>query len=293
MPRAVPDGWLRRALTGTPAPAIGRSATHSGKASDVPRRWPPISVLSALATFATLGCARAPSPLTPAWHGSIGSPNRGVLVEGAQLARDAEGLRWLRGNDRHWGSPRFTSAIERAAARVARERPGAHLFCGDISTPSGGGPLPPHFSHRSGMDADLLFYVTTLEGAPIDSPGFVHFGADGLAHDEAHARWLRLDVAREWLLVRAMLEDPEARIQWIFASEVVQAMLLEWALARGEPAEIIRRAQVVMLQPNPGGVHDDHLHVRTTCSVDEMVAGCETIGPRRAWLSYDPPAQVD
>jgi penicillin-insensitive murein DD-endopeptidase len=241
------------------------------------------------------GCARAPSPLTPAWHGSIGSPNRGVLAGGAQLARDSEGLRWLRGNDRHWGSPRFTAAIERAAARVAHERPGAHLLAGDLSTPTGGGPLAPHFSHRSGMDADLLFYVTTLQGAPVDSPGFVHFGADGIAEDEAHARFLRLDVEREWLLVRALLEDPDARIQWIFVSDVVQALLLEWALARGEPSEILGRAQTVMLQPNPGGVHDDHLHVRTTCSPEERVAGCEIIGPRRSWLTYDlsPPSERD
>lgn len=253
-------------------------------------RWP---WLSAWSLLAATGCARAPSPLTPAWHGSIGSPNRGVLASGANLARDGEGLRWLRGNDRHWGSPRFTAAIERAAARVARERPGANLFSGDLSTPTGGGPLPPHFSHRSGMDADLLFYVTTLEGAAVDSPGFVHFGADGLARDEAHDRFLRLDVDREWRLVRALVEDPEARIQWIFVSDVVQALLLEWALALGDSAEIIRRAQVVMLQPNPGGVHDDHLHVRTTCSVDEMVAGCETIGPRRPWLSYDLPPPAD
>lgn len=235
------------------------------------------------------GCARAPSPLAPAWHGSIGSPNRGVLVAGEQLPREAPGLHWLRGNDRHWGLPRFTEAIERAAARVAEERPGARLYVGDLSTPAGGGPLAPHFSHRSGVDADLLFYVTTLDGAPVDSPGFVHFGADGLARDEAHARWLRFDVDREWRLVRALLDDPEARVQWMFVSEVAEAMLLEWATARGEPLETIARAQQVMLQPNPGGVHDDHIHVRTACSADEAVAGCENIGPRRAWLSYDEP----
>jgi penicillin-insensitive murein endopeptidase len=249
----------------------------------------------AAGTLGVVGCARAPSPLTPAWHGSIGTPSRGVLVDGAELARDGEGLRWLRGNDRHWGSPRFTAAIERAAARVSRERPGVNLLAGDLSTRGGGGPLFPHFSHRSGLDADLLFYVTTLEGVAVDSPGFVHFGADGLARDEAHARWLRLDLDREWRLVRALLEDEDARVQWIFVSEVVQALLLEWALARGEPAEILRRAQIVMLQPNPGGVHDDHLHVRTSCSPDEMVAGCEPNGPRRGWLSYalNAPGEAD
>jgi penicillin-insensitive murein endopeptidase len=249
-------------------------------------RW---SFCALLVALTASGCARAPSPLVPAWHGSIGSPNRGVLQGGMQVRRDAEGLRWLRGNDRHWGLPRFSAAIERAAARVARERPGARLAVGDLSTPGGGGPLAPHFSHRSGVDADLLFYVTTLDGAPVESPGFVHVGADGLAEDEAHGRFLRFDVEREWLLVQALLEDPQARVQWVFVSDVVHAMLLEWAISSGAPAEIVQRAQRVMLQPNPGGVHDDHIHVRTTCSPEERVAGCEPIGPQRPWLAYDLP----
>jgi penicillin-insensitive murein DD-endopeptidase len=251
--------------------------------------------IALLALAALTGCARAPSPLTPAWHGSIGTPSRGVLVEGAQLRRDAEGLRWLRGNDRHWGLPRFTTAIERAAAHVARERPGSRLTVGDLSAATGGGPLSGHLSHRSGVDADLLLYMTTLSGAPVDSPGFIHVGADGLAEDEGHDRFLRFDVERQWLLVRALMEDPQARVQWIFVSDVVQAMLLEWALARGDSPEIIRRAQSVMLQPHPGGVHDDHVHVRTSCSPDEMVAGCDPIGPHRPWLAYDvaPPAVGD
>jgi penicillin-insensitive murein endopeptidase len=242
-----------------------------------------------LATVAAAGCARAPSPLAPAWHGAIGTPNRGVLAGGAEIARDGKGLRWLRGNDRHWGQPRFTEAIERAAARVARERPGARLTVGDLSVATGGGPLPPHLSHRSGVDADLLFYVTTLDGAPVDSPGFVHVGADGLAEDPAHRRWLRFDVEREWLLMKALILDPNARVQWMFVSDVVNALLVEWALARGESPEIVRRAQSVMLQPNPGGIHDDHIHVRTTCAPAERVSGCEATGTRRPWLTYDLP----
>ncbi len=209
-----------------------------------------------------------------------------------EIPRDAEGIRWLRGDGRHWAVPRFADAIERAAARVARERPGSTLALGDLSTRSGGGPVSPHFSHRAGVDADLLFYVTTLEGVPVASPGFVHVGADGLAR-EAHGRWLRLDVERQWLLVRALLEDPQARVQWIFVSDVVHAMLVEWAVARGESPEIVERADAVMAQPNPGGVHDDHIHVRTTCSPEEMVAGCEPVGTRRPWLSYDLPPVHD
>ena len=241
--------------------------------------------------LALTACARAPSPLAPAWTGSIGNANHGVLVGGAEVPRVAPGLRWLRNDDRHWGLPRFVDAIARAAASVDAQRPGAALRVGDLSTRTGGGPLSPHFSHRSGVDADLLFYVTTLDGAPVDSPGFVHVGADGLARDEAHGRWLRFDVDREWLLVKTLVEDPQARIQWLFVSDVVQAMLVEWALAHGDAPETVRRAQELMLQPNPGGVHDDHIHVRTACSPEEMAAGCEPHGTRRAWLVYDMPAQ--
>jgi penicillin-insensitive murein endopeptidase len=247
-------------------------------------------VLAALGPLALLvggGCARAPSPLTPAWQGAIGLPGHGVLLGGAEVPRDAEGVAWLRKNDRHWALPRFGRAIARAAVAVARERPGSSLTIGDLSVRTGGGPLPPHLSHRSGVDADLLFFVTTLEGAPVPSPGFVHFGADGLARDDAHGRWLRLDVERQWLFAKALVEDPDARIQWIFVSDVVKAWLVEWAIARGEPAETIRRADAVMVQPHPGGVHDDHFHVRTACSDAEVAAGCERVGPRRDWLAED------
>jgi penicillin-insensitive murein endopeptidase len=202
-------------------------------------------------------------------------------------------LGWLRGNDRHWALPRFARSIEHAAAVVAEEKPGSKLMVGDLSVRTGGGPLAPHFSHRSGVDADLLFYALSLDGAPVQSPGFVHFGADGLARDEVHARWLRLDVEREWLFIRTLLEDPEARIQWVFVSDVVQAILLEWAVAEGDAPETIRRARSVMLQPNPGGIHDDHIHVRTACSPEEMVDGCEPAGPRRPWLAYELPAPAD
>jgi penicillin-insensitive murein DD-endopeptidase len=273
-------------------PAPSSSSPRAGNRYDVTRALLPV-VLCALALGAVAGCARAPSPLAPVWTGSIGEPARGVLEQGVEVREDAASLRWLRRNDRHWTVPRFAAAIERAAEAVAVERAGAALSVGDLSIRSGGGPLAPHFSHRSGVDADLLFYVTTVDDVPVESPGFVHFGADGLARDEAHARWLRLDVERQWLLTKALLEDPEARIQWIFVSQVVEARLLEWALARGDSFETIERAREVMAQPSPGGVHDDHFHIRTACSPDEAVAGCQLVGPRRPWLTYEEPPLPD
>lgn len=258
----------------------------------VPREVRATAALLAFAAF-TAGCGRAPTPLAPHVEGSIGLPHSGVLRGGAELPRAGAGYAWLRQDDRHHGLPRFVTSIERAARVVAEARPGGVLAVGDLSARSGG-TLLPHLSHRTGRDADLLFYVTTLEGAPVASPGFVHVGPDGLAWDPDGKRFLRFDVERQWLLVKALVEDPEARIQWVFISRDAEALVVEWARARGEPAETIARAMDVMLQPKPGGVHDDHVHIRTACTPEEASRGCEPSGPQRAWLAAaqaagDPP----
>ena len=228
-------------------------------------------------------CMPAPSPLAPDRHGSLGLPHRGTLDEGASLPAHGPGFARLRKDERHFGTTRLVGTIERAASVVAREHPGSVLVVGDLSAPHGGRILP-HLSHRSGRDADLLLYVTTLDGARIKSPGFVHFGPDGLAWDAASHRYLRFDVEREWLLVKTLVEAEDARIQWIFLNHALSPMLIEWARATGEPVETIRRAQAVLLEPKPGGVHDDHTHIRTACSDDELRGGCDPNGPDRVWF---------
>jgi penicillin-insensitive murein endopeptidase len=230
------------------------------------------------------GCAaRVPSSVTPNVSGSVGMPHRGVLANGVALEA-GPGWRFLRDDDRHHALPRFAQAIARAATKVREQRPGAVLTIGDLSAPHGGA-IMPHLSHRSGRDADLLLYLTTLEGAPAASPGFVHVEADGLAHDPDGRRYYRFDVEREWLLVKALLEDDEARVQWVFVSDTVRAMLLAWARSRGESTETLYRAVTVMAQPRPGGVHDDHVHVRTACTDVELATGCDAFGPERPWLN--------
>jgi penicillin-insensitive murein endopeptidase len=254
--------------------------TFSGRKSVVRR-----VVLALSMTVLGGGCARAPSPLTPHFGGSIGLPHRGVLTASAELPRLGSGFRWLRDDGRHHGVPRLVAAIERAAARVDAERPGPALMVGDLSAP-GGGRITGHASHRTGRDVDLLLYLTTPAGAPIESPGFVSVGSDGLAFDEKKERFYRLDVEREWLLVKALVENDAARVQWIFVSRAIEALLVEWARARGESPETILRAMDVMQQPAPPALpHDDHIHVRTACSPNEIAAGCEPTGPERPWIA--------
>jgi penicillin-insensitive murein endopeptidase len=238
-----------------------------------------------------LGCSRTPTPLRPGYEGSVGLPHRGVLIGGVRVEPN-DHLHFLRDNDRRWATPRFAATIARAADRVAKERPGSVLVVGDLSQ-KGGGALMPHLSHRSGRDADLLLYLTTLEGASVPSPGFIHVREDGLAWDEHGKRFLRFDVERQWLLLKALLEDAEANLQFAFASRTLRSLLVEWATARGESTEIVFRALTVLVQPNPGGEHDDHFHVRTACTDDEIAAGCEPSGPERPWIVRRTPLTDD
>jgi penicillin-insensitive murein endopeptidase len=236
----------------------------------------------AAAAFAT-GCVGTPTPLAPGLRGSIGVPHQGVLTHGASLPQKGEGFRRLRDDGVRFGNPRLVAAIQGAAKAVARARPhGPPLVVGDLSAVKGG-EASGHRSHRTGRDADLLFYLSTPDGAPIPSPGFVRFGPDGLAKLEGDA-YARIDLEREWLLVKALVTSREANVQWLFVARWLEAMIIEYARARGEDPETVWIAESVLLQPGDSAAHDDHLHLRVACTPDEAVAGCLGGGPYWPWL---------
>jgi len=157
---------------------------------------------------------------------------------------------------------------------------------GDLSAREGG-RLTGHASHRTGRDVDLLFFTLTLEGEPLESPGFVRFGPDGLSRlpdERGGVKYVRFDVAREWLLVKALLTSEEANIQWLFMSAPLEALLVQYALAAGETPELVWRAETVLLEPSDSLPHDDHIHARTACLPGEAVTGCEGGGPYWPWM---------
>jgi penicillin-insensitive murein DD-endopeptidase len=240
------------------------------------------------------GCVHAPTVMTPDRYGSIGLPSHGLLTNAEELPRGTEGSGyfWLRNNDRHYGLPRFVRALVRATAAVEKERPGSKMAFGDLSV-QGGGQLMPHWSHRTGRDADLLLYMQGLQGEVLPSADFAPIEADGLAYDKKTHRFMRLDVERQWLLVRALVTDPEARTQWIFCHKNITSLIIQWAIARGEPIETVYRAATVLHQPAAkAGLHDDHLHVRTECTTEEAQGGCITGVPHRPWLTPEQEPQL-
>jgi len=245
---------------------------------------------ASLALLLVSGCFNSPTPLAPGLHGTVGAPNRGVLTESEELPVRGPGFVRFRPQSSHYfGRPRLVHALKSAAASVATLAPGgAPLSIGDLSAKTGG-RIPGHDSHRTGRDVDLLFLVTTPAGAPVLSPGFVRFEGDGLARLDNSKDYVRLDVAREWLLLRSLLTSPEVGVQFMFVCREIEALLIDHARALGEPDSLVWQAETVMLEPSDSLRHDDHVHLRIACSPEEAVSGCSGGGPRWQWLPPNEP----
>jgi penicillin-insensitive murein endopeptidase len=215
---------------------------------------------------------------------ALGPLNRGKLVNGVRLPAKGDGWRippvWShRGNN--FGTEELVGLVVRAARRVAAESPGSVLNVADLAAESGG-KTPWHRTHQTGLDVDFHFFALDDKGQPAPIPRDMYrYGADGwtLPHRSA-PRW-QFDLERNWLLARAILEDPLVEVQYIFVSDVLKHMLLDHARAKGEPIGLIERATVLLHQPEGALPHDDHFHVRIYCPPSDRGLGCEDIGPLR------------
>lgn len=225
------------------------------------------------------GCLATPTPLAPGFQGSVGWPHYGVQTGAVELPDSGEGFaRYRSTGGYYWGQPALVDGILTAARQVSEELPGGPpLIIGDLSAQFGG-KINRHYSHRSGRDVDLLWFVTTLDDEPIRNSSFVQLGERGVGRIAGRGS-VRLDLEREWRLIRALLTSPHFTVQWLYSSSPVKALLLEHAQQLGESPELILLAQVVMQQPLDGLPHDDHLHLRIACPPETSAQGCEGGGP--------------
>ncbi len=169
-----------------------------------------------------------------------------------------------------------------AARRVARDAgDNSVLWLGNIGA-DGGGDIPWSVSHNAGRDADLAFYTTTPSGDPVEPPDLLHYDDRGRSRE--YGGYYRFDPARNWLLVKALLQSPNAQIQYLFISNGLRRIVLQEAQRRGEPEELVARASAVLRQPGGALPHDDHLHLRIYCGRPDAGARCEDIGVAHAWM---------
>lgn len=243
--------------------------------------------------------ARAlPLPITPRRHLflgkphagslSVGSVTEGWLFAGAELPLDGENHRVTttqRQRGTNFGSTELVEALLRAAKGVAKRYPGAVLQVGNMAK-GGGGDIPWSVSHNNGRDVDLAFYLLAPDGTQPALDDLVRLDATGRPADSA-AR-LRFDPARNWELVKALLNDSSIELQYIFVSNPLKAMMLEAAKVRREPKALIAEADAVLRQPVGALPHDDHFHVRIYCPGSNVAEGCVDTGRVRPGVTLHP-----
>ena len=213
---------------------------------------------------------------------SCGASNRGALAAARALPDRGEGFvapePW-RSRGLRYGTDELVGLIQRAAATVARTTGGAPLAVADLSAERGGA-VARHASHQSGRDVDLIYYSIDRAGDPFHPDSHMpYFGPDGRAtRAEAPEPASRIeerffDLPRNWALIVALVSDPEVRVYRIFVSDRVRDWLFAYARATAVSPEIFDRVRAVLSTARDTGTHQDHLHVRITCSPDDVAHG--------------------
>jgi penicillin-insensitive murein endopeptidase len=70
-----------------------------------------------------------------------------------------------------------------------------------------------------------------------------------LAAVPATRQFVRFDVERNWQLVKALLSSPRAPVQRLYASHELEALMIDYARARGEDAALVWHAEMVLAEP--------------------------------------------
>jgi penicillin-insensitive murein endopeptidase len=225
---------------------------------------------------------------------SCGATNRGALSNAAKLPAYGDGFvvtePW-RSRGRRYGTDELIGLIRRSAEKVAEDYPGGVIGIGDLSKKQGG-PASTHRSHQSGRDADLIYYALHSDGSPFVPDGaMAYFQRSGVANDvrsgghrEVNERYI--DLRRNWAFVKALLTDDETRATHIFTSNRIRGWLLAYADAADEPEWLIKRAQRVVMKAKNSGGHNDHMHIRISCSSDDIDSGACRENSHRRSRSY-------
>ncbi len=235
--------------------------------------------------------ARAVSEVLAAEPGastSVGSPTSGRLEGSVALPAQAPGLLFLPSKDlgSRFGTVELVQGLVKAAAAVEHADPGPAVTIGDLAREAGG-DISGHASHRSGRDVDVLFYLVREDGQPFVPSKFIPLDPEGNGTDYGDLADpsddvpVRLDAARTWRFVAALLADDAAAVQKILIVEHLRGRLLEEARRAKAPPHIVQRFSEVTCQPR--FPHDDHMHIRVFCSAQDIEAGCEDTRPIFPW----------
>ncbi len=183
------------------------------------------------------------------------SPFHNVRLQGGVLLTAIDGVVEIQRPQRGWGRPILVSSLRVASLAVQRAFPlQPWLIMGDLSK-EGGGCLPPHRSHRGGLDVDV---------------GYYHLGGKQRGWLD-HASTGDIDADRTWAYVSALMQT--GAMQFAFVDYSLQPQLYAAALRSGETTESLRpvfqfprpkeQTKASIIRHLDG--HADHIHLRLRC----------------------------
>jgi penicillin-insensitive murein endopeptidase len=283
----------------TPALAQAAPALHAPAVIAAPAATSPVAHVEATQAAAAAASTTAvpePAPvdevarvlaLDGSTSTSLGSPGHGTLQGGVRFPDSGPGFvhNPERPDDARYGTVELVQTIIKAAAVVDREMPGVPLVVNDLGLEHGG-PIRQHGSHEDGRDADILYYSLDDKGEPLESVG-VPIDPKGTGWDFKDLatpdddQAVRLDAARTWRYLQALIEIGGDSLQRIFMVEHVRSMLLAQAERVHAPAAIRERFAGLTCQPDTP--HDDHFHLRLFCSNEDIAKGCIDKNPIYPW----------
>ncbi|MCG8416313.1 MAG: penicillin-insensitive murein endopeptidase [Proteobacteria bacterium] len=222
---------------------------------------------------------------------SYGPSNRGMLLRPARLPGRGQGYeiprKWqLRGLN--YGTDEMIALIVHTGRQMWSEDRRTVVQVADLSYRRGG-PSAWHRSHQTGRDVDLLFLLRDARGRPVRVDDMIPLRQGGRAivgGPEGPEKELYFDVERNWILIRTLMQNPIAEVQYIFVHDELRQLLLDHARSRGESAPLIDRAAYLLHQPSDSAPHDDHFHVRILCARSDRALGCRERGVLR-WIKKD------
>ena len=239
------------------------------------------------------GAAAEPEPYFPFLAGedvnqsiSVGDTSHGHLVSAVRIDED-ETLGILpkqRARGLNHGSQELVGALRHAASAL-HAATNTRMWIGNVGA-RGGGDIDYSVSHNSGRDADIAFCYRNHRDEPVDPPDLVALNGQGLAT----TRPLKLDPARTWIVVKALLTYPTTQVQYLFVANGLKDQLLAAAREAGDSTQLIQLAAAVMRQPIGSAPHNDHLHLRIYCSERDVLGGCVNTGWIHPWTKvHDEP----
>jgi penicillin-insensitive murein endopeptidase len=194
---------------------------------------------------------------------SFGTPADGRLENGKRLPDRGRNFRAYSrlgtalGRNTVHGDVR--DVVLAAYAELERTQPGVKFVYGETGRP-GGGPMPPHRTHRNGQSVDFMVPVRDAGGFSVrlPTPPWQRFGYDHQFDAQGRAGDLRIDNDAIVAHLSALAEAAPRhglRIQRVIYAPDLQPALFA---ARGGTA---LRARVPFMATPSWVRHDEHYHV--------------------------------